>query len=260
MKPVKAEQLKNKDYEFLYGEDIAQINHPNPLLARLHADRIYKIVSYVSKYFQKNASCLEIGSAQASISLLLAEKGFHTVALDINKNFLGYAKMKYEKGDIYFIHTDALKHFPFEAKSFDVIILGEFLEHIAYPEIFLRKLKKYLKNNGKIIITAPNGNYFLNKMKTFSNIRNRKALLKVQSGPAGESHLFLFTKKELEEIVKNERFKIILSTQIHTYFRRYYILFPSFFILFLIKFDDFLSKMPFIGKKLAKTLFMVIEK
>ena len=167
--------------------------------------------------------------------------------------------MKYEKGDIYFVHADALKHFPFEAKSFDVIILGEFLEHIAYPEIFLRKLKKYLKNNGKIIITTPNGNYFLNKRKTFSNIGDRGALLKIQSGPAGESHLYLFTKKELEEIVKNERFKIVLSTQIHTYFRRYYpILFP--FVPFFMLFDDFLSKMPFIGKKLAQTLFMVIEK
>lgn len=41
--------------------------------------------------------------------------------------------------------------------NYDIVILSEVLEHIKEPINYLNKLKKYLKNDGSIILTIPNG-------------------------------------------------------------------------------------------------------
>ena len=46
--------------------------------------------------------------------------------------------------------------FSFEAKYFDFIICADVLEHLSDPWKTLRKLKKYLKNDGQIAASVPN--------------------------------------------------------------------------------------------------------
>ena len=48
---------------------------------------------------------------------------------------------------------------PFQEK-FDYIIFGDVLEHLMNPEEVLRKLRKYLKTGGHIIISMPNVKHY----------------------------------------------------------------------------------------------------
>ena len=44
---------------------------------------------------------------------------------------------------------------PCEAKTFDVILCTEVLEHVPYPDKAIKELTRLLKNGGTLIITAP---------------------------------------------------------------------------------------------------------
>ena len=48
---------------------------------------------------------LDIGAAQATLALLLAESGRSVTAVDIRPQFLEYAKTRYQRGDIRFAST-----------------------------------------------------------------------------------------------------------------------------------------------------------
>src|SRR3989338_11592499 len=50
----------------------------------------------------------------------------------------------------------ALNEGVLEEASFDVIILGDVLEHLPAPEEVLQKLKKYLQPRGRMVISLPN--------------------------------------------------------------------------------------------------------
>src|ERR1700674_5506413 len=52
---------------------------------------------------------LDVGCAQGTLALLLAEKGHRVCAMDIRQQFLDYAKTRYEKGDITFICGNPLE-------------------------------------------------------------------------------------------------------------------------------------------------------
>src|SRR5207342_664659 len=48
-------------------------------------------------------SVLDVGCAQGTLALLLAERGHHVTAVDIRPQFLDYAKSRHTHGDIRFL-------------------------------------------------------------------------------------------------------------------------------------------------------------
>lgn len=51
-------------------------------------------------------------------------------------------------GDIHFL--------PFRDKTFDIVIVGELLEHLSNPGFFIREVHRVLKENGTLLGTVPN--------------------------------------------------------------------------------------------------------
>ena len=169
-----------------------------------YVDRLNKMTEVLLKKYGGilGVRVADVGCCQANLSMLLAEKGFDVTAIDINPDFLEYAKMKYEKGNIKWVrgNFDSLKM----EGLFDVIILGEIIEHCAYPEDFLKKASEYLKDGGMLLVTTPNAKMFMNNLPTFGSLRKREDrtfLEKRQFGPDGEDHLFLFTLSDLKLII-----------------------------------------------------------
>jgi ubiquinone/menaquinone biosynthesis C-methylase UbiE len=203
MKLPKIEELENDDERYLYSQDIDLYEQFSTL------ERVSKIISLVEKYSFGN-KILDVGTASGNIATLLAEKGFEAFALDLNKNFLNYAKKKREFGKIIYVHADAM-HLPFGANVFDAVILGEIIEHVAYPEKLIVEAKKVLKKGGILIITTPNNHLFLGMLSgnrpeqfKFDGFKERKDLVKKQFGPAGKDHLFVFSLKSLQKLVSQK--------------------------------------------------------
>jgi len=173
--------------------------------ARLnYVNRLNKIISILCKKFPdpKGVRMADIGCCQGNLSMLMAEKGFDVTAIDINPDFLEYAGLKQERGNIKWVrgNFDVLEM----QGLFDIIMLGEIIEHCAYPEDFMKKAAEYLKPGSVLFVTTPNAQMFRNNLPTFGRLRrreDRKFLEQKQFGPDGEDHLFLFTQSDLKLIV-----------------------------------------------------------
>jgi SAM-dependent methyltransferase len=65
----------------------------------------------------------------------------------------------YESADICGKHTYLcqIEHLPFVDNSYDVIINTQVIEHVESPVVMLKELRRVLKPNGKLFLTAPQG-------------------------------------------------------------------------------------------------------
>jgi 2-polyprenyl-3-methyl-5-hydroxy-6-metoxy-1,4-benzoquinol methylase len=186
--------------------DKREIDNPDLYAhARLnYLDRWYKLLEILKrKYPQAAGICVaDIGCGQGNLSLALAELGFKVTAVDIDPDYLEYARLKQERGDVQWVrgNFDELDL----NSGFDIIILGELIEHCAYPEDFVQKALRYLKPSGILLITTPNASMFRNTLPTFGKLRAREArkfLEERQFGPDGCDHLFLFKLSEIKYIL-----------------------------------------------------------
>jgi 2-polyprenyl-3-methyl-5-hydroxy-6-metoxy-1,4-benzoquinol methylase len=170
-----------------------------------YLNRLETIIAVTTCLFP-TAERVRIGDfacAQCNIGLLLAEKGYEVVAVDINPSFTEYSKMKYEKGNIEWIVGNVFD-IDLPAESLDMAIAGELIEHVAHPEDIVDKILEWVRPDGYLLITTPNGDRLFVHETSFSRVRNpqrRKAMLKNQFGPSGKHHLFAFRPLDLEYII-----------------------------------------------------------
>jgi SAM-dependent methyltransferase len=191
-------------FDRLLTADQREIDNPDPYkpACRNYVDRIDTVVRLVKKMVSPGGLVVEIGSAQGNMSLLLAEQGYRVQAIDLNPAFLEYSKLKYERGDITWIHSN-LEDLD-NSHPFDAVILAEIIEHCAWPEKVIASAVKLLKPGGIVIVTTPNAEKIMDHTPTFSEFmddKKRRELEKLQFGPDGEDHLFLFTMKEMKSLV-----------------------------------------------------------
>ena len=201
-----AQQLKESLPERLRNIlefDLREIDNPDPRHhARLnYLDRLNKILSIFERRFPRPAgkTVADIGCGQGNLSLLLAERGFDVTAVDIGQDFLDYASLKQEGGSVRWL-KGGFDEAGLEKGRFDAVMLGEIIEHCAYPEDLIAKALGYLKTGGWLVLTTPNAEMFRNHLPTFGQLRrreDRKFLESRQFGPDGADHLFLFTRSDL---------------------------------------------------------------
>lgn len=224
------------------------------------------IIAIVRKAFMSPAEVKigDFGAAQGNMSLLLAEAGYKVCAFDINPSFIAYSKKKYEKGDIEWLDGN-IETLDFPLDSLDVAIAGEIIEHCAYPEDILAKILTFVKPEGILIITTPNGSRILNRLPTFQQVSDkdeRKVFVSRQFRPAGEDHLFLFRLEELDMIIppgaqiieKGYLGGTILYNEIDQALFR---LLPARTVEKLIR---FFSLVPFVNRFTYHNIFAVVKK
>ncbi len=147
---------------------------------------------------KRKLDILDVGCAQGTLALILAEKGHKVTAVDLRQESLDYAQSRYEKGEIEFIQQNVL-----EAKlekSYDLVFANQLIEHLVYPEKMVNTLKKMLKPGGKLIVATPNHSYSKCKLPTFTELGNPKDWEEKQFTADGDGHFFAYTTEELETI------------------------------------------------------------
>lgn len=143
---------KNKKYEVR--------SHSMLIDGRIEEDsyggqkRLQFIRNIIEKYQPKLV--LDIGCGTGTgVTIPLAEHfhNIHFVGADTDVDTLNNARNHNILPNLVFIELKELEGY----EKFELIIASEVIEHIAQPEQFLLFLKEKLANNGKIIITLPNG-------------------------------------------------------------------------------------------------------
>jgi len=105
------------------------------------------------------------------------------IGVDINREGLEDIKsMGYEA-----YHYDELD----SDKKFDIILMLDVIEHVNNPVQFINDYKKFLQEDGKIIVTTPNSNRAINFINIF--FRNEYSL--------NYEHTFWFCPKTFLEVI-----------------------------------------------------------
>ena len=186
------------DFEYVRRNDAREIDSPavdDPRRFR-YLERIGAVMRLAGTVTPP-ARVLELGSAQANISLLLAEAGYHAVAVDLRPDFLRYARAKWERGWFAAVAGDAFAP-PLRGGAFDVVIVGELVEHVADPAALLAQAARLLAAGGLLIVTTPNGSCVGTREPRFSEFqRGRASAVPAECGPGAEDHLFALTMDEL---------------------------------------------------------------
>jgi SAM-dependent methyltransferase len=168
-----------------------------------YRNRLGTILRAVSKLVPAGGSVLDIGCAQATASILLAERGFKVTAVEANPESIEYAKLRVEFGQISFICTDATRLSLNE--EFDAVLLGEVLEHVPRPGALVQRFRDMLRRDGILVITTPNGlgphNWLLPRYDPQTMEVPERANL--PSGLGGrETHLFCLRLSQLRDLVR----------------------------------------------------------
>lgn len=182
-----------------------------------YRNRLNAILQAVSELTPAGGSVLDIGCAQATASILLAERGFKVTAVEANPESIEYAKKRVEFGDITFLCADATQLAL--VAGFDAILLGEVLEHVPRPGTLLKQCHAMLHRGGVVVITTPNGlsphNWVLRRYDPQTMESPDRA--NVSSGLGGrETHLFCLRPNQLRSIVRGsglviERYELLNS-------------------------------------------------
>ena len=208
MKLPLRESLVEADHFFLYDHDVRELHNPalSDFTRLMYVTRFQFVLSIVKQY-APGKRVLDVGCAQGNFSLALAERGYAVVAIDLRPSFLRYLRFKYEHGHLHCV-TATVEAFPFRASTFDLVLLAEVIEHVAYPERLVRDLVRLLSPGGVLVVTTPNGDRLHTGLPTLRAVGDRRELVVRQFRPDADGHLFLLTRAELLTVIENARLEV----------------------------------------------------
>lgn len=208
---------------------------------------------------RRGLKVLDIGCAQATLALLLAERGHEVWAVDIRQQFLDYAATRYEKGKVNFLCGNVVELDL--GQRFDLIFANQIVEHLVYPLQFTRRLVEWLAPDGLLVVTTPNGDYVKNSLPSFSELGDPRQYADRQFTADGDGHFFAYRENELKEILAEAGLKRVRVDYFETPFisghvkMRY---FHPFIPASALKFLDRLTLgLPGVGRRLAHQLMVI---
>ena len=150
-------------------------------------------IKFVSNLVKKNKKILEIGSGYGLFLDGMKKKDYDIIGIEISKERREISK-KITKAKILNVNIlDEKLNLP----KVDIIVLFHVLEHISDPVIFLKKLKKLLKNNGTIVVEVPNHNdHQLKSNKKYREFYWQRA------------HIHYFTPKIFQKVLEESGFTV----------------------------------------------------
>lgn len=162
----------------------------------------------ISHLISRNAKVLDVGCGTGELgNRLRTEKNCFVVGIEVNEERARLAKARLNA--IVVVDVEELREIPYSAKYFDVIVFADILEHLRFPERVLSLLKKYLKDDGCILVSMPNiANWIVRAKLLFGKFDYEKA------GILDRTHLRFFTLKSAKCLLEESGFEITYVTGI----------------------------------------------
>lgn len=126
---------------------VPEINDPTTKVEHLHR---YAYAMEIAK----GKNVLDIASGEGYGSNLISKVAKNVTGVDIDRLTVDYAKNKYKKDNLKFIHG-AADNIPVNTGSMDIVISFETIEHHNKHDEMLIEIKRVLKPEGVLIISTP---------------------------------------------------------------------------------------------------------
>lgn len=128
----------------------------------------------------------------------LLEKSKICIGVDIDEEAVNYIKTNFDIKDIYALDIIKDQVPSYLCREWDLMILGEVLEHIDNPVLFLQNIhEKYQKYVKQFVVTVPNAFSFRNIVNVFKDTET-----------INSDHRFWFSPYTLAKVATEAGFKI----------------------------------------------------
>ena len=153
--------------------------------------------SFVAKYVKSNTNILDVGCSTGVLGKYLKKSKKATVSgVDVANTAIIQAKKVLDEA--FCVDIERENSLAFKEKSFDIIICADILEHLLDPLSILKKLKKYLKDDGYFILSIPN----IANLKIRSNLLFGKFEY-TKIGILDNTHIRFFTRNTAIKLMQN---------------------------------------------------------
>jgi SAM-dependent methyltransferase len=115
--------------------------------------------------------------------------GNDVVGVDVDRHALDRARERIGIDTVWADVEDAL---PFPDRSFDVVVAGELLEHLADPESAVREIARVVRPDGRFVGSVPNA----------FRLKSRLRFLAGRHPETDATHLQLFTTSALRSLLE----------------------------------------------------------
>lgn len=182
----------------------------NNFTYRLIISELEKVLQKVKK---KKVEILDYGCGVGTVDFYLASKGCNVLGIDISKDAIHICResahaIGVSKRTRFEVLNTKVK------STFDIIICSEVIEHVPNDIDLLKKLSKYLKKNGYLIVTTPSVNAPLFRLGLATNFDRRVG------------HLRRYDPNSLIKQIKSLGYKIIFLKQKEGILRNSLYIFP----------------------------------
>ena len=155
---VEEKEMPDRDIQILsdfYSKHHLTGNRRNQSVSEEKRSQLFK------KWMGKNKKVLDMGCRDGVLTRYFIE-GNTVTGLDIDKQALEdcHKNLKIET-----MWADFSLQIPLPTGSFDVVVAGEVIEHLPYPEITVSEVSRILKPDGLFIGSVPNSYHLKNRLR-----------------------------------------------------------------------------------------------
>ena len=188
--------------------------------------RLSFIIENIAENTTKSGYVLDVGCGNGIISMALGQLGYQVQGVDVSEKAIQTAQQNNTLKNVTFETIDAA-NLVLPTDTYDVIVCSEVLEHLEQPSALLEVLHQALKDEGKLIVTVPNGRGPREMLVTrpilamqqqngwiWKSVSRTKSALgyhgtTVQSAADNLDHIQFFSQKGLKDLSKNNQFTIV---------------------------------------------------
>lgn len=174
--------------------------------------------------FKKKGEVLDIGCGRGYFLLACRKKGYHVEGIDLSADVAAYVRRELNIP----VHVGEIDNVTIPDASYDVITMWHSLEHTADPNVYLQKARRWLKDDGILVVDVPNYSGY-DALKTWDH----------WLGWQLPYHLYHFTSDALTALLHKHGFAVIrhkhfLSEYVKQELEKFYI--PSFIARIIARF------------------------
>jgi 2-polyprenyl-3-methyl-5-hydroxy-6-metoxy-1,4-benzoquinol methylase len=182
-----------------------------------YASRRRQTIEAVLEACPPPSRVLDLAAAQGNFSIALAGLGYQVTWNDLRAELVDYVRLKLPPGiNVEFVAGNVFELTDAHTAKYDVVVATEVIEHVAHPDDFVMKLSSLIRPGGVIVLSTPNGGYFLNNLPRFSDCPDPSVFERIQFKPTSDGHIFLLYEDEIRSFAASaglevKRFDYITS-------------------------------------------------